>query len=236
MGYRKQMHGSINERRPARPAACRLRLSALLVVLLVAAMGRPAMAADTPRQLVYDVRHSVFGEIGTYSNLIEAAGAIITIKTAAHFLVKALGVGLHSEEANRVEQWQGDRLVFFHGVTVKNGDTTEIKGEAKGNSFVITSPLGTITAPSSVRPANPTSPRSIDSTTMMRVDTGKVENVKVTGGAETNVNVAGASTTAKEYDITGGANNYKIWFDQRGVPIMFVVDDDSGKVTFTLKK
>ena len=66
--------------------------------------------------------------------------------------------------------------------------------------------------------------------------TGKVENVKVTGGGETNVNVAGASTTAKEYDVTGGSNNYKIWFDQRGTPIMFVVDDDSGKVTFTLKR
>ena len=192
--------------------------------------------ADGPRQLIYDVKHSVFGEIGTYTNLIEASGAVITIKTAAHFLVKAMGIGVHREDAQRVEQWKGDRLIYFSGVTTKNGETTELKGQAEGNNFVISGPNGTTTAPASVKPANPWSTRSIDSTTMMRVDTGKVEQVKISGGAETNVNVDGASTTAKEYDVKGATNNYKIWFDKSGTPVMFVVDDDSGKVTFTLKK
>jgi hypothetical protein len=209
---------------------------ALFGILLAGApAGAIPAAADTPRQLVYDVKHSVFGNIGTYSNTIETSGAVITIRTAAHFLVKALGVGLHREDAQRVEQWKGDRLIYFSGVTVKNGDTTEIKGQADGNNFVINSPLGTITAPGSIKPANPWSKRSIDSTTMMRVDTGKVEQVKVSVGGETNVSVDGASTTAREYDIAG-STKYKIWFDQHDIPVMFVVDDDSGEVTFTLKK
>jgi hypothetical protein len=208
----------------------------LAAILLAGVLGGPARAmAEAPRQLVYDVKHSVFGDIGTYSNLIETSGAIITIKTAAHFMVKALGVGLHREDAQRVEQWQGNRLIFFHGVTVKNGDTTEINGQAAGNNFVITSPLGTVTAPGSVKPANPWSSRSLDSTEMMRVDNGKVEKVKVSVGGETNVSVDGASTIAKEYDITG-STNYKIWIDKHDVPVMFMVDDDSGQVTFTLKK
>jgi hypothetical protein len=183
------------------------------------------------------LRRQAFGvrQIGTYTNTIEVSGAVITIKTAAHFLVKALGVGLHREDAERVEQWQGNRLVFFHGVTVKNGDTTEIKGQAQGNNFVITSPLGTINAPASVKPANPWSSRSLDSTMMMRVDNGKVEPVRISGGNETSVTVDGASTTAKEYKITG-STNYKIWIDSHDVPVMFVVDDDSGEVTFSLKK
>ena len=208
----------------------------MLAALLGGVPGESAAAlADGPRELVYDVKHSVFGDIGTYSNVIEASGAVITIKTAAHFLVKALGVGRHREDAQRVEQWQGDRLVFFHGVTTKNGETTEIKGQASGDNFVIDSPLGTIVAPGSIKPANPWSTRSLESTTMMRVDTGKVEQVKISGGGETNVNVDGANTTAKEYQITG-STKYKIWFDQHGVPVMFVVDDDSGEITFTLKK
>jgi hypothetical protein len=194
-----------------------------------------AALSDSPRQLVYDVKHSVFGDIGTYTNVIEASGTVITVKTTAHFLVKALGVGLHREDAQRVEQWQGDRLVYFHGVTVKNGETTEIDGKADGNSFVIKSPLGTINAPASVKPANPWSSRSLDSTTMMRVDNGKVEQVKISGGGQTSVNVDGASTAAKEYQIVG-STKYKIWIDQHDVPVMFVVDDDSGEVTFTLKK
>jgi hypothetical protein len=230
------MQGSIWDRRPARLASQRLRSSALAGLLLVGVSGGAAQAmAESPRQLIYDVKHSVFGDIGTYSNLIESSGAIITIKTTAHFLVKALGVGLHREDAERVEQWQGDRLIFFHGITVKNGDTTEVKGQASGNNFVISSPLGQITAPGSVKPANPWSSRSVESNEMMRVDTGKVEKVTVSGGGETNVSVDGASTVAKEYDITG-ATKYKVWIDSHDVPVMFVVDDDSGQVTFTLKK
>ena len=123
----------------------------------------------------------------------------------------------------------------FHGVTVKNGETTEINGKASGNNFVINSPLGTITAPGSVKPANPWSSRSIDSNEMMRVDNGKVEQVKVSGGGETNVTVDGASTPAKQYEISG-STHYKIWIDKHDIPVMFVVDDDSGQVTFTLKK
>jgi hypothetical protein len=230
------MASSSGVRQPTWSAWRRLRLSTLLGITLgVLSSGSASAMADAPRQLVYDVKHSVFGDIGTYSNLIEQSGAVITIKTAAHFAVKALGVGLHREDAERVEQWQGDRLVFFHGVTVKNGDTTEIKGQAKGANFVIDSPAGTVTAPGSVKPANPWSTRSIQSNEMMRVDTGKVEKVTVSSGNETNVSVNGASTSAREYDITG-ATKYKVWFDSQGTPVMFVVDDDSGQVTFTLKK
>jgi hypothetical protein len=235
-GVRERMTGLREEHRPRRLVAQWIRAGALAGVLLVAGLGGAAQAmAESPRQLVYDVKHSVFGDIGTYSNLIEVQGTAITIKTAAHFLVKALGVGLHREDAERVEQWQGDRLVFFHGVTVKNGETTEVSGKAAGNNFVISSPAGTVTAPASVKPANPWSTRSIESNEMMRVDNGKVEKVTVSGGGQTNVTVAGASTTAKEYDITG-ATKYKVFIDSHDVPVMFVVDDDSGQVTFTLKK
>ena len=139
--------------------------------LLIGLYGGAAQAmAESPRQLTYDVKHSVFGDIGTYVNTIETSGAMTTVKTAAHFLVKAMGVGLHREDAQRVEQFQGDRLVFFHGVTVKNGETLEVQGKAAGNNFVINSPAGTTTAPASVKPANPWSAQSIESTDMMRVD------------------------------------------------------------------
>jgi Family of unknown function (DUF6134) len=230
------MTGLIKERRPWRRAGQWLRSCGLGSVLLVGLSGGAAQAmAEPPRQLTYDVKHSVFGDIGTYINTIETSGATTTVKTAAHFLVKALGVGLHREDAQRVEQFQGDRLIFFHGITVKNGETLEVQGKAAGNNFVIDSPSGTVTAPGSVKPANPWSPRSIESTEMMRVDSGKVEKVTVSGGGQTNVNIDGTSTPVREYDITG-ATKYKVYFDNHDVPVMFVVDDDSGQVTFTLKK
>jgi hypothetical protein len=230
------MMGFTTERRPTRLAPRRVWPVALAGALLVGAWGGPAGAmAESPRELVYNVKHSIFGSIGTYSNLIEKSGATTTVKTTAHFLVTALGVGLHREDAQRVEQFQGDRLTFFHGITVKNGETTEIKGQANGNNFVIDGPAGEVTAPGSVKPANPWSTASIESTEMMRVDTGKVEKVTVSNGSETNVNIDGASTPVREYDITG-STKYKIYIDNHDTPVMFVVDDDSGQVTFTLKK
>jgi hypothetical protein len=126
-------------------------------------------------------------------------------------------------------------LISFVGITKKNGDTIQIKGEASDTDFVITSPLGTFNAPATVQPANPWSVRCLNSTTMMRVDTGKIEKVRVTGGANTTVPVAGANIPTRQYEIDG-ATRYKIWFDQNETPVMFTVDDDSGKITFTLER
>lgn len=230
------MMGLVAKRRPTSPAGRTAQLLGLAVVLLVDLSGGTARAmAESPRQLVYNVKHSIFGNIGTYSNLIESSGAVVTVKTTAHFLVTALGVGLHREDAQRVEQFQGNRLMFFHGVTVKNGETTEVKGQANGNNFVIDTPSGQITAPASVKPANPWSTKSIESSEMMRVDTGKVEKVTVSDAGQTNVNIDGSSTLVHEYDISGGTK-YKVYIDNHDTPVMFVVDDDSGQVTFTLKK
>ena len=202
-GVLKRMTGLIKERRLLRPVGQWMRLWVLGAPLVVGLYGGAAQAmAESPRQLTYDVKHSVFGDIGTYSNTIETSGATTTVKTAAHFLVKALGVGLHREDAQRVEQFQGNRLIFFHGVTVKNGETLEVQGKAAGNNFVIDSPAGTVTVPASVKPANPWSTQSIESTEMMRVDTGKVEKVTVSGGGQTSVNIDGASTPVREYEIS----------------------------------
>ena len=144
-----------------------------------------------------------------------------------------LGVNLYREDAQRTEHWQGNRLISFSGVTSKGDQSMVVKGEARGNSFVITSPQGTITAPATVHPANPWSANFLASSTMMRPDDGKVERVRVSGGAETVVDIDGKPVRAQKYDIHGDTS-YTVWLDSQGVPVMFVADDDSGKVTFTL--
>jgi len=210
-----------------------------LVSILAGTIGNtlPSAAADagSTEQLQYQVQHSKFGKIGTYTNMVQRAGDMTTVQTTAHFLVTMLGVGLHREDAERTERWRGGRLISFVGITKKNGDTIRIKGEASDTDFVITSPLGTFNAPAMVQPANPWSVRCLNSTTMMRVDTGKIEKVRVTGGANTTVAVAGANIPTRQYEIDG-ATPYKIWFDQNDIPVMFAVDDDSGKITFTLER
>ncbi len=205
---------------------------AIAVIVLLGAVGSAA-AAGTPFQLTYRVTHSVFGNIGTYVNTVEPANGGTTVLTRAHFDVKMLGVNLYREDAQRTEHWQGSRLISFHGVTSKGAQSTVVNGQARGNSFVITSPLGTITAPATVHPANPWSSNFLASDTMMRPDTGKVERVRVSGGEPAVVTIDGTAIRTQKYQVTGDTH-YTVWLDQQGVPVMFVVDDQSGTVTFTL--
>ena len=208
-------------------------VAALSVFAGIATAG--SAVAETPTQFIYRVNHSVFGDVGTYSNTVEPGRDGTTVQTKAHFEVKMLGVRMYREDAQRTEKWQGNRLVSFHGVTDKGEGAAEVKGEARGNNFVITSTQGTITAPASVHPANPWSSNFLRSNTMMRPDSGKIEQVRVGAGQETAVKVDGATIPAVKYEVSG-SSKYTVWIDGRGVPVMFSVDDDTGKVTFTLAK
>jgi hypothetical protein len=208
---------------------------AIIVIGFVAGLNAGPAAADNSAQFTYRVTHSVFGDIGTYTNTVEPSRDGITVQTQAHFEVKMLGVRMYREDAERTERWQGNRLVSFRGVTDKGEGPAEVKGEARGNNFVITSPQGTINAPASVHPANPWSAGFLRSNTMMRPDSGKLEQVRIGRGQETTVKIDGATIPAVKYEVDG-STKYTVWLDGRGVPVMFVVDEESGKVTFTLVK
>lgn len=212
---------------------------AWLAVLFIGAFAGSVTAdpavAQNSAQFVYRVNHSVFGDIGTYTNTVEPSRDGTTVETHAHFEVKMLGVRLHRENAERTEHWQGNRLVSFHSVTDKGDGPKVVNGVARGNSFVITAPQGTFTAPATVHPANPWSANFLRSNTMMRPDNGKIEQVRIGGGQETAVKIDGATIPAVKYDIDGNTK-YTVWLDARGVPVKFWADDDTGKVTFTLAK
>jgi uncharacterized protein DUF6134 len=209
--------------------------TAVFTVLGGMAAAGPAAAGGPPSQLVYRVTHAVFGEIGTYINTVEPDGTGTLVLTQVHFDVRMLGVRVHHEVAQRTERWQGNRLVAFDGVTDKGQGPVEIKGVARGNHFEITSPQGTISAPATVHPANPWSANFLRSNVMMRVDTGRVEPVRVSGGEPTAITVGFHTVAARKYDVEG-STKYTVWLDGRGVPVKFVADDNSGQVTFTLDK
>jgi hypothetical protein len=206
---------------------------AAAAAILVFGLGCGRAVAAAPLQLAYRVTHSLYGEIGTYINTVEPTGNGTTVLTRAHFEVSMLGLKLYREDAERTERWQGNRLVAFQGVTSRGSQSTVVKGEARGDSFVISSPQGTITAPATVHPANPWSSNFLASNAMMRPDTGRVERVRVSGGEETVVSIDGVPVRAEKYEVDGNTR-YTVWLDRQGVPVLFDVDDDSGKVTFTL--
>jgi hypothetical protein len=210
-------------------------VTTISVLAAIAFFNACQAASDTARQLHYRVEHPVFGDIGTYTNTIEPAGHTTMIRTSVHLRVTALGVVLHREDAERTERWQDDRLVDFHGSTTINGEVIEVKGEARGDSFIITSPLGSVAAPATIRPSNPWSSGFLNSTTMMRTDTGKVEKVRISGGAAAVEKIDGTSVWTREYQVDGTIR-YKVWIDRQNIPVLFTVDDGSGEIYFTLTR
>ena len=211
------------------------RVFAAVLGVVAYVMAAGVAAAETPAQFIYRVSHATFGEIGSYANTVQPTRDGVIVLTRVNFEVSMLGVRMYRENAERTEQWQGDRLVSFHGITDKGKGPVEIKGEARGNSFVISSPQGVVTAPASVHPANPWSANFLHSNTMMRPDSGRIEQVRIGSGQETIVKIDGASIPAVKFEIAG-STRYTVWLDGRGVPVMFIADDDTGKVTFTLAK
>jgi len=214
----------------------KLTAFALLSMLAAPIAASDVSAAPSQQKMVYQVHHSRYGDIGTYTNSVEKAGDMTTVTTDAHIQVSLLGVVLYRQEAQRQERWNGNRLVSFHGVTTVNGKAMEMTGAAQGDQFVMMGPEGDIIAPASVKLANPWSGDVLRGKTLLTPDRGRMEDVDVKDGGETMVAINGKQTRAKrfEIDLLDGKKRYEVWLDDRGTPVKFTTYNPNGTVTFTL--
>ncbi len=221
---------------PIRRAAFRaLAWAAISMAIVWTAAAPRAADGEQNRVLNYKAVHAKYGDIGTYSNIIAVKDGITTITNQVRLRVRVLGITAHREEGDRTERWKDGRLIAFHGITTVNGDSTEIRGEAKGDVFAITTPSGTVDAPANIRLSNPWSNNFIGATSMMAVDSGRVQPVSIGKGEKASVKIGGTMDETLRYDIVSNPP-YKVWLDAGNVPVMFNVDDESGIVTFTLVK
>ncbi len=201
------------------------------------AIGASPACADAYR-LDYNVSHSQYGNIGTYSNTIDSDGQNTTVVTRSNIAVRLMGgiVTAYRQSADRIEKWIGDRLVSLQAATSINGKKSEVNGAAEGDHFQIKTAKGSAEEPALVRLANPWSSRLMNGDTIITPDDGTTNKVHITPGQDTVVKIADADVPAKPYDIdlVGTKKHYHVWFDNSGTPVMFNMTDDSGIVTFTL--
>src|SRR5258708_39435118 len=83
----------------------RMNPSAWLTMTIVGVLGSLVIAgpaqAEGSAQFIYHVNHSVFGDIGTYTNTVEPTRDGATVENQAHFEVKLLGIRMLLEGAER---------------------------------------------------------------------------------------------------------------------------------------
>jgi hypothetical protein len=200
-------------------------------LLLAAAFAVPAYAA--PERYEYRVIHPTYGDIGTYSNTVDRVGDNTEVTSELRIAVRILGIVVYRQEAQRIERWHGQTLVSFDGVTVTNGKSLPVHGVARNGAFVVSTPSGTITAPADVHPSNPWSTMVLDSRVMMSTRTGKIEQVRVSGGELVPVKLPGLNRTAHQYEVVSDKHQF-VWMDDAGTPIAFRTTDDGSPIDFVL--
>jgi hypothetical protein len=209
------------------------RLSSLLAcaALIGTCAGvSPAHAGDVYE---YRVEHPVYGDIGTYTNIVDKSGAEADVETRLNIVVKLLGVVVHREEAERHEQWQNDRLTLFRSLTTVNGKPLEVAGEARGDTFVITSPAGTVDAPADIQPSNPWSPNFVSAGLVMSTKSGRIFKAHVDGVKEMVVSADGKTERLREYDVITDKHQV-VWMDDHNVPVAFRTVEDGTPIDFVL--
>jgi hypothetical protein len=193
-----------------------------------------SQAAD-PQVYQYRVEHPLYGDIGTYTNIVTKTGDTADVETKLNVVVKMLGIVVHRQEAERVEHWQNDRLTLFRGVTETNGKPLEVDGEARGNSFVITSPAGTVTAPADVRPTNPWSPAVLNADVVMSTKSGRVFSAHLNDVKDEVVTADGKPERLRRFDVTTDKPQ-SVWLDDHNVPVAFRTVEDGTPIDFVLTR
>lgn len=208
-----------------------LPIAFAVLASVLCAFVRPAHADSQSYQ--YEVEHPTFGQIGTYTNTVDESGGRTHVESVLQIAVRLLGIVVYRQDATRSDDWCNGRLVAFHGITTTNGTRVDVSGEARGDAFVITTPDGTTLAPADVRTSNPWSPSILSAHVMMSTKSGRIEDVRISGGGEMPVTLHGKTRLLHQYLIDGQKRGV-VWLDDRGVPTAFKLWEDGTPIQLVL--
>ncbi len=207
-------------------------LAFLAAAMAAATLMQPTTAEAGQRVYEYTIKHPQYGDIGTYTNIVEQSGDRIDVTTRVHVLVKILGLVVYRQDAERSELWQGGRLVSFTGITATNGKRAEIRGKAQGDTFVIDTPNGTAVGPADVRPSNPWSAAMFRGAALMSTTTGRLFWPQIVQREET-LRLDGKPARLRRIDVLDNKHQV-VWFDDRDVPVAFRTEEEGSPVDFVL--
>jgi hypothetical protein len=203
----------------------------LAALLLAFASGSAAFANE--QVFEYQIKHPVFGDIGTYTNTVKAADGETEVDTRVQVTVNVAGNVIFRQDATRREQWSGERLVAFSSVTQTNEERLEVRGQAREDGFVITSPQGIVMAPAGVRPTNPWSIDIVKADTLLAPMSGRLFKARISDREETIRLADGRARKLRRYEIAGDKRQV-VWFDERGIPLAFRSEEGGVNIDFVL--
>lgn len=209
--------------------------AAMLAATLVLAIALNQRAAASELQLTdqrYRVVHAIFGEIGEFQQIVRAEGDRIVVESNLNVVVTVLfsSVTLHEVRSSSREVWCGQRLIAYRSTTLEDGAVTSIRGEERGDTFVVTGPEGTYVMPAGVVPMSPWSILLAHSRLLMSPETGGPWHVAITSAAPQSIDLGGRRVLASHF-VASGDQSFELWYDG-DQPVKIAIDTASGTVSF----
>jgi len=203
----------------------------LLAVLALLAGAIPAFAQE--KIYSYSIVHPSYGTIGTFTESIARSNGTTRIDSHVRVAVKVLGILVHQEDGDHTEIFRGDRLVSLRGTTITNGKRLDVRGEAQGEHFVVTTPTGVIEAPADVAPSDPWLLKGRGVGTVVLIKTGRIIRMVVTGGEPAMVPLQGVMVATRHF-MAHGEKQQEVWLNDHDVPIKFRSVENGTPVDFIL--
>jgi hypothetical protein len=197
-------------------------------------LSAPIPACAQERAYSFSVVHSVYGPIGTFTEIIARSDGATRIDSHVRIAVKVLGIVVHRQEGDRTEIFHGDRLVSLQSATITNGTRVDVRGEAQGDHFVVTSSTGAVEAPADVAPSDPWVLGDLGVGTVVSIETGRIIPARVTGGEPAMVSAQGVTVATRHFMAHGEGMQQEIWLNDRDVPIKFRIVENGKPIDFIL--
>ena len=207
-------------------------LMSFALLLFLTSGVTQASAKEERHHAAYQVRHEVWGKVGTLTQDIVIDEADATITTHLTIRVSFLGIAVHRMNARWHEQWEGDTLSFFDGTTVTNGNTESITGHRGDNSFIIQTAQGTQEAPLDIHPVNPWSTRFVEANVFMSPETGRITRSHFVDAGASRLEINDKTVVVRTFR-TNTAGEHTLHFSQNGGLVRFEHSDALGKIIVT---
>jgi hypothetical protein len=176
-----------------------------------------ALAAEPASETYrYRINHQWFGELGWHQVTVRREGDRMVVEHSAELAVAILSFAAFHRRSRYQEEWLGDRLIAFTGLTEDDGVPFAVTAEAVADGLIIEGPFGRVEAPASTAPSEPSLERAIERASFFDIKTGELLTAEVTAAGIEPLKIDGRVIETRKYEVTGDLEQH-VWFDDIGV-------------------
>lgn len=220
-------------RAAAASALCMLLMTPPAPVLAQA----PAMA-PTPAQQVFDFDVNLDKRpIGTHRFIVnrQADGAT-SIRSAASFDVRFLGIAAYRYRHQATEQWQGDCLSAIEASTDDNGRSLLVSGGQRDGRFQLQQPADTALPGCLSAYAYWNRDLLLRQSALLNPQTGKLDALRVEPLGRQTLELKGQAITAERYRLHAAQNVIELWYSLRGEWLRLESTTGSRRLIYRLRE